>query len=119
MKKFATDYAYEKYGTEAEYLWKRDPQSFVLRREDNQKWYAVFMNIKRERIGISGEGTVDIAVVKCEPMLKGTLLAESGVLPAYHMNKDKWITIMLDGSASETIIKGALDMSYELAGKKR
>ena len=42
MKKEAI-YKYEKeqYGTEPEYLWKRDPNSAVLRHR-NRKWYAVF-----------------------------------------------------------------------------
>lgn len=42
MKKEAIyKYVKEQYGTEPEYLWKRDPNSAVLRHR-NRKWYAVF-----------------------------------------------------------------------------
>ena len=37
-----------------------------------------------------------------------------GVRPAYHMNRDKWITILLDGSADEADIKALLAMSYSV-----
>ena len=46
MKKEAIyKYVKEQYGTEPEYLWKRDPNSAVLRHR-NRKWYAVFMCVE-------------------------------------------------------------------------
>ena len=33
-------YVKEQYGTELEYLWKKDPDSAVLRHK-NGKWYAI------------------------------------------------------------------------------
>ena len=44
-----------------------------------------------------------------------------GFLPGYHMNKQHWITILLDGSVSEAKVLDFLDMSYDLidgAGRK-
>ena len=44
-----------------------------------------------------------------------------GFLPGYHMNKQHWITILLEGSVSEAKILDFLDMSYDLidgAGRK-
>ena len=52
--------------------------------------------------------------VKCDPLLSGTLRQEAGILPAYHMNKEKWISILLDGSVDTELVKGLLDMSYQL-----
>ena len=37
-----------------------------------------------------------------------------GFLPAYHMNKEKWITVLLDGTVDKAQIMDLLNMSYEL-----
>lgn len=39
---------------------------------------------------------------------------EKGFLPAYHINKEKWISILLDGSADAELLKDLLDMSFQL-----
>ena len=33
---------------------------------------------------------------------------------AYHMNKKHWITVVMDGTAPDKLIKGLIDDSYEL-----
>ena len=55
---------------------------------------------------------------KCAPILIGTLREEPGFFPAYHMSKDSWITVALDGSVSDDKIKMLLDMSYEATAPK-
>lgn len=35
------------------------------------------------------------------------------VFPAYHMNKNNWITLALDGSVDDSKTELLLDMSYE------
>ncbi len=53
--------------------------------------------------------------LKCDPEI-GTLLREQypSVLPGYHMNKKHWITVLMDGSISDKLVKGWMDASYEL-----
>ena len=41
-------YVKEQYGTEPEYLWKKDPDSAVLRHK-NGKWYAIIMAVEKKR----------------------------------------------------------------------
>lgn len=36
------------------------------------------------------------------------------IAPGYHMNKDNWNTVYLDGNLSPEIIKGLIDISYDL-----
>lgn len=36
------------------------------------------------------------------------------VLPGYHMNKIHWITVMIDGSISDKLLKQWIDESYNL-----
>jgi predicted DNA-binding protein (MmcQ/YjbR family) len=53
--------------------------------------------------------------VKCDPE-KALELREqfSCVLPGYHMNKNHWNTIIVDGSVSSKQLKEWIDHSYEL-----
>ena len=97
-------YVKEQYGTEPEYLWKKDPDSAVLRHK-NGKWYAIIMAVEKETLGLD---------VKCDPDLVGMLIQTYGFLPGYHMNKRHWITILLDESVSEAKTLDFLDMSYDL-----
>lgn len=112
-------YAKRKYGTEPEYLWLKYPDYAVLRQETNAKWYAVVMTVPKQKLGLDGEGEKDILVVKCDPILIGSLLHNDGYLPAYHMNKSNWIAILLDGSVPTADIEKWIDVSYDLTRKKR
>ena len=39
---------------------------------------------------------------------------KEGYLPAYHMNKSHWISILLGGAVEAEEIKNLLEMSYEM-----
>ena len=43
---------------------------------------------------------------------------ENGFFPAYHMRKDSWITVALDGSVADDKIKMLLDVSYQATAPK-
>jgi predicted DNA-binding protein (MmcQ/YjbR family) len=53
--------------------------------------------------------------IKLEP-LRGQLLRATypSVRPGYHMNKDHWNTVFLDGSVPDDELLGWIDDSYEL-----
>lgn len=111
-----------RYGTQPEYPWKKSPDHAVLRHGDNKKWYALFMKVEKAKLGLGGDECVDVVNLKCDPVLAGSLRASGTVLPAYHMNKEKWISVLLDGSVEEEQILSLLDLSYELTadpGKAR
>ena len=107
------EYVKKQYGTIPEYLWSSSPDSAVLRHH-NGKWYAVIMNIERSKLGLDGDDTVEIIDVKCDPEMTGMIIQTYGFLPGYHMNKQHWITILLDGTVGESKILDFLDMSYDL-----
>ena len=112
------EYVNEQYGTQPEYLWEKTPDAAVLRNIANAKWYAIVMNVSKKSLGLNGEGKVDIINVKCDPLIVGSLRIQKGFLPAYHMNKDNWISIILDGGASDSLILELLDASYDaVAGR--
>ena len=107
------EYVKKQYGTIPEYLWSSSPDSAVLRHH-NGKWYAVIMNVERSKLGLDGDDTVEIIDVKCDPEMTGMIIQTYGFLPGYHMNKQHWITIFLDGIVGESKILDFLDMSYDL-----
>ena len=112
------EYIAQTYGVDGERPWERYPTNVVFRHPNNRKWFAVLMTVLKEKLGIGEEGTLDIVNVKCDPLLHGSLRAEPGVYPAYHMNKANWVSISLDGSVKEETVKMALDVSFDRTAPK-
>lgn len=53
--------------------------------------------------------------LKCDPETGARLREEyASVLPGYHMNKKHWITVLMDGSISDQLIRKWTDDSYHL-----
>ena len=109
------NFAKEKYGDELEFLWEGFPKDAVLRRKDSGKWYALFVELKRCKLGLDGDGDVNIAVMRALPDSASSLPDGKRFLPAYHMNKKNWITAVLDGDADIRKICELLAVSYDLA----
>ncbi len=107
-------YVKKEYGTIPDNPWKKYPENKVLRHKDNNKWYGLLMPVEKRKLGLSGTGDVDIINLKCDPMLAEILRQQDGILPAYHMNHTKWISILLDGSVDMDTILNQIDMSYQL-----
>ena len=108
----------EKYGVTGEKPWMKYPSFSVFRHEGNKKWFAVIMTLDRGKFGVDGEGEVDVVNLKCDTDIAYFVRQERGVYPAYHMNKEHWLTASLDGSVSKENHQFLLDMSYELTGVK-
>lgn len=111
------DYVLAQYGTGPDYPW--DDDSAVLRHSGSRKWYGLVMRVKRDKLGLTGDGAVDVLNVKCGPLLTGSLRSRNGFHPAYHMNKEQWISIRLDGSAAQTDITALIDLSYSLTASRK
>ena len=109
-------YIQERYGACPEFLWAKSPGNAVFRQKANQKWFAaLLMQTPRKRLGLEGADSVDILDLKCDPLLIGSLLDGKRCLPGYHMNKEHWITLLLDGSIPLEEVCGLIDMSYGLS----
>ncbi len=114
LDKYITD----KYGVTAERLLEKKPGFQAYRHNDTKKWFAMIMDIPKSRLGLGVQDIIVVVNLKCDPLLIGSLRMEQGFYPAYHMNKENWITVALDGSAPDEKIKMLVDMSYELTMKK-
>lgn len=113
------EYAAKQYGTEPEHLWKIFPLYSVFRRADNKKWYAIIMNIQRNKLGLDGDEYVDVLDIKCSPDVRDALLEQQGFLPAYHLNRKNWITVLLDGTVDSQTVLNLVDESYNIASGRK
>lgn len=111
-------YISETYGAQAEYPFLQYPDAAVFRHASNKKWFAVIMSVSGRKLGLGTDKTFDIVNLKCDPVLSGSLRLEKGIYPAYHMNKEKWISVALDGSVQTDKIEWLLDISFELTAAK-
>ena len=108
------------YAAAADRPWARYPDYVVFRHTGNRKWFALVMRIPGSRLGLTGDGLLDVVNVKCDPLLIGSFRELPGIYPAYHMNKGSWLSVSLEEAGDETI-KVLINMSYDLTapGKRK
>ena len=112
------DHIAETYSVCPEFPFPRDNESCVFRHGGNRKWFALAMRVPYRTLGMNREGVADILNLKCDPFLIGSLRGRPGFRPAYHMNKDKWLTVLLDGTADTATITSLLGLSFDLTKPK-
>ena len=113
-----TEWIFDEYSVEPDYPFPMDDVTCVFRHIDNRKWFGIAMVVPYRTVGINRDGKVDILNVKCDPIVMGALRGKPGFCLAYHMNKDKWITILLNGSAKKKDIVALVGMSYGLTASR-
>lgn len=111
-------YIEQTYGVCAECLWK-DSDAAAIRHHADKKWFGIIMpGIAWSKLGADRDGVVDVMNVKCDPVILPSLVDGQGVFPAYHMNKQHWLSIALDGSVPLDKIIWLIDASYMMTLKK-
>lgn len=113
-----TRYISETYSTDPDFPWDSDPEYAVFRHVSNRKWFALIMRIPGAKLGLPDEMT-DIVNLKNDPVMSGSLRSEPGIFPAYHMNKESWISVALDGSVPDDKLKLLLDLSFDLTAPRQ
>ena len=112
MKQAIIKFIDKKYNADPEYLWRRYPTYCVFRHAGNKKWFALIGTVPRHILKLTGDGDIDFINVKTSDaeFFRGV----RGILPAYHMNKNHWITILLDGTLPMKNIQNLIEISYGL-----
>ena len=104
------DYIKKKYKVLPEYPWRNG--GAVFRHADNNKWFALVMDVQGDKVGLTGTDHVDVVNLKVEDMFfRDMIIQEEGIMPAYHMNKLHWISVRLDGTVPEERVFDLIDMS--------
>lgn len=111
------DHCFMAYGTSADYPFDDLYETAVLRHRDNRKWYALIMHISRRRLGINSDEMIDVVNLKLPVSMFGTFRETDGVYPAYHMNKQHWISVSLP-DASDDLVQLLLSISFNATKSK-
>ena len=106
-------YIKEKYDNNPEFLWNKFPGYAVYRNSNNNKWYAIIMNLDLSKIS-NETGEVEIINVKLNENKIKELLKKEGFYKAYHMSKTDWISIVLNDTLKDDEIISLLNESYNL-----
>ena len=103
----------ERYGAVAEYPWAKFPDFAVFRHTGKRKWFCLYMPVPSEKLDRGEDGLTGIVNVKCRPEHIGAWRATAGILPAYHMNKEHWLSIVLAQTPAENVWR-LIDDSFVL-----
>jgi len=118
LKEAVFTYVKETYHVEPDYPFSTAPKYPVLRHPDSRKWFALVMDVPRDRLGLTGSERVDVINLKCSAALSGSLREQDGILPAYHMHRDSWITVLLDGTVPFSDLCPLIDISFNLTSSQ-
>lgn len=101
-------YSLNLLNTYEDYPFPDDNTSVVMKHLNNKKWFALIMNVK---------GKLYLNV-KTKPeyseLLRNTY---DYIIPAYHMNKEHWNTIIIDDKVDTSLVEELIEQSYELTKK--
>ncbi len=106
------DYVEDKYGSRLEFLWEKFPKNAIYRNESNNKWFAILAAIDTSKIGLEGEGEIEIAILKHDNVSR--VIDGMSILEGYHMNKKYWITVPLDDRIGDEKLFELIENSYDL-----
>ena len=97
---------------------------YLLRKKGTTSSYPfdettlVFKVMNKMFILVTEDGTPLHINLKCDPeeaqILRGL---HTSIMPGYHMNKEHWNTVILDGSLPDELIYKMIDDSYNLVVK--
>ncbi|MBR3720782.1 MAG: MmcQ/YjbR family DNA-binding protein [Clostridia bacterium] len=91
-----------------DYPFPKDNISVTMKHKNNNKWFALIMRIKGE----------EYLNIKTNPEYSELLRkAYDYIIPAYHMNKEHWNTIILSDKCDKKLVEELLVLSYELTKK--
>ena len=104
----------ENYGTSPDYPWEKFPKYAALRHESNEKWYGLIINVLPDKIGLEGNDEIDVLNLKCPPEESDSLRNGKNILPGYHMDKEHWISLVLERTDPEEEIYNLIEQSFNL-----
>ena len=94
--------------TYEDYPFPNDKISVTIKHLANQKWFALIMNVK-DKLYLN---------VKTDPNYSELLRSSYNyIIPAYHMNKEHWNTIIIDEKVDISLVEELIEQSYELTKK--
>lgn len=126
------DFVKNQYGDELEFLWPKFDDNAIWRNPVTKKWYAAILKVEKSKLINSKNILCDAKISPTTDEVVEILdlrfdkdqaldfaLSTPNIYPGWHMNKQSWITIILDGSLTTPEIENFLDHSYQLVSNKQ
>ncbi len=107
----------DEFAVKPDYPFNKDFVSAVFRHKSNRKWFALLMQVPKNRLGFDGTENVEVLNLKCEPLFRTAILQNKGVIESYHMNKIHWISILIE-EVDTQVLKTLLEISFQLTDEK-
>lgn len=109
-----------RYGDEPDFPFKKFPDYAVFRNSKNRKWYGLLMTLPLGKLtGNEGDQQeVTVLNVKQTEDRPPDLLKKAGFFPAYHMNKQNWLSVLLNGDLPDDQVLALLDESRSFTERK-
>ena len=112
------DYIRGQYGIEPDHPFEKYPEITSFRHKDNRKWFGLIMLVSGVKLGLGTAAVIPVINLKIDdPVFRDMLIQQPGIIRAYHMNKNNWITIWLDGTLPNGLIFELIKKSYLLSAK--
>ncbi|QDY43873.1 MmcQ/YjbR family DNA-binding protein [Candidatus Pantoea soli] len=108
------EYVQQHYQIAPDFPWKKHSDYAVLRHPRHRKWFALVFPLEPHKLGLPPGPPLDVINVKTRPELSGSLRLQPGVFPAYHMNKEHWLSLTLTQGLADEAILALLDESFRL-----
>lgn len=99
---------------------------FTFRHPNNQKWYALATTLPLSKLTVGQKtfpverltDTVEVLNIKFKPQEREELLSKPSIYPSYHMNKQHWVTLVLDGGLADEELLALVAESRRLVGQQ-
>ncbi len=111
----------EEYGEKPDYPFSTAPTYGVFRNSSNKKWYGLVMNVSRNKVTKKPSDKtvmVEILNLKSVPEKIPELLLHDGIYKCYHMNKESWLSVLLDDTETDETVMELLRESKRLTDRK-
>lgn len=116
----------DKFGDSFDYPFAKYSQYASFRHPANNKWYALVFPLKLDKLdseikplaGSDVEREAEVINIKIDKGLLEELLEKPGIYPSYHMNKQSWISLIMDDSLSDKEVFELVEASRALVGPK-
>lgn len=85
-----------------------------MRKQSTGKWYGAILTCKRRTLTGSGEESLEVLNLRAQESTVDELVRHDGFYRGYHMNKKKWLSVVLDAGIGMEKIKDLIMKSYDL-----
>ena len=112
-------YAKGKYNSTTVQPFKTNPDIKALVTTKN-KWYALFLDVEYSKLQKDSLVDSKVKIINLKHLSSeiSTVINNRNIFPAYHMNKNHWISVVLDNNIDIEYVKGLIELSYDLANNK-